>query len=162
MKLPANPVVSIGIRYKGGESMKRTAEITLTIIGVIINVLVSGGIALIAALFKNESFQEQVKNELENDPSVSVNETDLSMVLDTIGNGSWWVVIASLIGIVLGIIATVFLIGNKKPKPAGILLIIAAVVSVILSVGIDWLSGILFLIAGILSLVRKPKTIIEQ
>ncbi|MGV3464220.1 MAG: DUF4064 domain-containing protein [Heyndrickxia sp.] len=140
--------------------MKRTAEITLAIIGVIINALVGGSVLLIAAIFKNETFQEQVKTQLENDPSLST--IDPSAVLDAIGNGSWWVVIASLIGLVLGIIAAVFLKGNKKPKAAGILLIIAAVISVLLSAGIDWLSGILFLIAGILSLVRKPKAIIEE
>lgn len=141
--------------------MKRTAEITLTIIGVVINALVGGSVLLIASIFKNEAFQEQVKNELaKTDPSL--NTADPSMVLDAIGNGSWWVIIASLIGLVLGIIAAVYLKGNKNPKLAGILLIIAAVVSVLLSVGVDWLSGILFLIAGILSLARKPKKVIED
>ncbi|MBB2478995.1 DUF4064 domain-containing protein [Bacillus sp. APMAM] len=135
--------------------MKRTAEITLTIIGVIINALVGGSVLLIASLFKNETFQEQVKNELANDQKL--NTVDPSEVLNAIGNGSWWVVIASLIGLVLGIIAAFCLKGNNKPKLAGILLIIAAVVSVLLSVGVDWLPGILFLVAGILSLARKPK-----
>lgn len=161
MKLPANLIVSIGINTKGGKPMKRTAEITLTIIGVVINALVGGSVLLIASIFKNEAFQEQVKNELaKTDPSL--NTADPSMVLDAIGNGSWWVIIASLIGLVLGIIAAVYLKGNKNPKLAGILLIIAAVVSVLLSVGVDWLSGILFLIAGILSLARKPKKVIED
>lgn len=155
MKLWENLIVSIDINTKGGKLMKRTAEITLTIIGVIINALVGGSVLLIASLFKNETFQEQVKNELANDQKL--NTVDPSEVLNAIGNGSWWVVIASLIGLVLGIIAAVCLKGNNKPKLAGILLIIAAVVSVLLSVGVDWLPGILFLVAGILSLARKPK-----
>lgn len=140
--------------------MKRTAEITLTVIGVIIYAIVGGCVALLAALFNNESFQEQLKNGLANNPETDT--VDPSMILDTLGNGSWWVVIAALIGLVLGIIAAVSLKGNKNPKLAGILLIIAAVVSVLLSVGVNWLPGILFLVAGILSLARKPKKVIED
>ncbi|MBS4175279.1 DUF4064 domain-containing protein [Bacillus sp. FJAT-49736] len=140
--------------------MKRTAEITLSIIGVVISAFVGGAVALIGALFKNESFQEQIKNEMENDPDLGA--VDPSSVLNAVGNGSWWIVIASLVGIILGILAAVYLKGNKKPKLAGILLIIAAVISVIMTVGVNWLPGILFLIAGILSLARKPKKVIEE
>jgi hypothetical protein len=47
--------------------------------------------------------------------------------------------------------------GNKKPVLAGILFIAGAVLTAIISIGFGFVPAILYLIAGIVSLVRKPK-----
>lgn len=138
--------------------MKRTGEIVLTVIGIIINFIVGGFVTFLVLVLKNDTLQDEIEKEFAKDPDLST--LDPSTVLDAMGNGGWAIVIASLIGIILGIIAAINLKGNRKPKLAGILLIVGAVISGLLSIGVDWLPALLFLIAGIMSLVRKPKALI--
>ncbi|GGD01606.1 hypothetical protein GCM10007216_35400 [Thalassobacillus devorans] len=47
--------------------------------------------------------------------------------------------------------------GNKKPKLAGILLIVIAVMATIVTIGVAVVAGLFYIIAGVLSIVRKSK-----
>ncbi|MBT2813581.1 DUF4064 domain-containing protein [Staphylococcus coagulans] len=117
---------------------KRTAEKILTWVGIVLHaiwfVLIIGAIAI----FKNPEFQQQIEMTGQDASQLNnINPTSL---------------ITFLIPLVIALVA-VFLF--KKPILAGILLIIAAATGVFLSASL--ISGILWLIAGIMLLVRKPK-----
>ncbi|WP_257348451.1 DUF4064 domain-containing protein [Pseudalkalibacillus decolorationis] len=135
--------------------MKRTSEIVLTVIGMLINVIMALGVGAAIVIFQNESIQQELEREIANDPQL--NEVDPSMIFDIIGTFGWAVVIALAIGFILGLIATFGLKGNKKPKQAGILLIIGGIIVGIATIGSGFGPAILYLIAGIMALVRKPK-----
>ncbi|MBD8007003.1 DUF4064 domain-containing protein [Bacillus norwichensis] len=135
--------------------MKRTGEITLGIIGIILSALMSlGGILLIWANQSGE-IKTAMEDEFTSDPSLELNSGDVSMVLDAFGTFGWAIVVASIIGIILGLIGVISIKGNKKPKLAGSMFIIGAVLTGIISVGFGFLPAILYLIAGIMAFARK-------
>ncbi|GGH76829.1 putative Tic20 family protein [Pullulanibacillus pueri] len=126
--------------------MKRTGEFILSIIALIIN-----GLSLLGGL----SFKKLSTNTLEDQLQTSGTELSKQDIHDMVAAmnhlGSYLIILAS-ISIILAIIALVCLQGNKKPKLAGLFLIIAAVSSIITVVPF-----ILYLIAGILALIKRPK-----
>ncbi|MCH1625614.1 DUF4064 domain-containing protein [Fredinandcohnia quinoae] len=135
--------------------MKRTGEIILSIIGMCLYALISLlGFALIA-LNGNEDFTNEMENIAAEDPALS--GMDMGAIGDAVSAGGWYFIIVSLLSIVIGIVCLVLLKGNKHPKAAGIILIVVAVLSTLGTFFLAIISGILYLIAGILCLVRKPK-----
>src|SRR5699024_12488963 len=64
--------------------------------------------------------------------------------------------IVLLVSTILGIIAMYFFIGNKKPVAASVVVIIAAIIVTIGTALAGVVPGVLYLIAGIMGLVRRP------
>lgn len=138
--------------------MKRTGEIVLGVIGVIFY-----GVGAIFGIFmlvmkNNEMIQDQLR-EISQDPELA-GVMDFNALVNSLSAGGWTLIITSLIALILGIIAIVFIKGNKKPKAAGIIFIVTGVVIAIVTFGVAFFPGIFFLIAGIMCLARKPQTII--
>lgn len=145
--------------------MKRTVEIVLTIIGIVL----FGLPVLLSGIMLNAKDNPQIREEMEsfiNSPEVQmegeITSSDLGQMMDMMGSFAMFILIASLIAIGLGILAVIFLKGNKKPKAAGIILIITAVIMTFATVFIGLFGGVAYLIAGIVALVRKPKTPVEE
>ena len=143
--------------------MKRTGEKVLSIIANVLNVITIG--LLILLLFGSKMFMDMtmndpvLKSEFESQMSSSgltqAEMDDLVLYMDdfiSIISGVGWVfVVLGVIALVLGIIGTIKV--NKNAKLAGILFIISAVLSGIIS-----FQGILLIIAAIMCFIRKPKT----
>jgi len=143
--------------------MKRTGEKVLSIIATALNVL--SVVLLILMLFGSKMMMDTgmsdpvIQGEIENEMAasgLSAAEVDEALVmmediLFFISGIGWVFVILAVIAIVLGVIGAVKV--NKNAKLAGILFIIAAVLSGIIS-----LPGILLIIAAIMCFVRKTKT----
>ncbi|MBB6448367.1 hypothetical protein HNR44_000316 [Geomicrobium halophilum] len=137
--------------------MKRTGELVLGIIGVVIN-----SIAAIIGTFMTISLQvgfdqesDLIENELMNDPNIQAEEAEAVMgMMGMFAPMGWWIVAIHVIGLILGIIALVKLKNNGKA--AGILFLVAGGGMLILTLGFTLIQSILFIIAGIMCLVRKP------
>ncbi|SDE72537.1 Protein of unknown function [Bhargavaea beijingensis] len=137
---------------------KRTVERVLGIIGLVFNVL---GIILTVVmnsfmkmLTNDPQFQQEFEAEIWNDPTLT--ESDAQMIIDMMYMGmdwmvnfGWFFIAALVISSVLIIVALIQL--NKNVKLSGILFIIAGVLAGILS-----LTSILLYIAGTMCFVRKP------
>ncbi|ASN06759.1 DUF4064 domain-containing protein [Virgibacillus necropolis] len=143
--------------------MKRIGEVVLGVIGALFYAFLAaiGGVMVWA-----ESNRDQVegffKEAAAQDPTASISMTDINNVMDTVGSSGLILTIVSIVAIVLGIVSMIFIKGNKKPKAAGILFIVTSIVVAIVSFGTGIIAGIFYLIAGIMCLVRKPKTIIYE
>lgn len=142
--------------------MKRTAEIVLGIIGAL-------GFAFMAAIgafaIWMQNNRDLIEGELTTgtgDPATDFSTEEFEMAMDFLGTGGWLLLISAIVAIVLGIVAMVLLKGNKKPVVAGIIFIATAVIVSIVTTGVGILAGLFYLIAGILCLVRKPKTTLEM
>ncbi|MBM7583862.1 uncharacterized membrane protein YbaN (DUF454 family) [Bacillus pakistanensis] len=135
--------------------MKRTGEIVLAIIGVILSGLFAIGGLSFNALIDNPEFQEGMNQGINNDPTLT--QGDIDAVISIIESVGPFLLVVGLISVILGIIGAIAIKGNKKPVLAGIMFILAALVIGLGTIGIGFLPGILFLIAGIMSFVRKPK-----
>ncbi|WP_163102071.1 DUF4064 domain-containing protein [Peribacillus alkalitolerans] len=135
--------------------MKRTAEKVMSIIGIVINLFMIGMAVLVNVGLSDATVRNSIEQELNNDPAMANSGVDINMVMDLLGGIGWGFVIVVLISTVLSIIALAVM--KRKSKMAGILLIVSALIVGIGTVLLGWLPAILFLIAGIMCLVRKPK-----
>lgn len=140
--------------------MKRTAEVVLAIIGALGFAFTAAIGGMMIWLQNNRGVMEESFNEMAaENPDMGMG--DLDEMLNMLGTGGWFLTVASVVAIILGIVAMVLLKGNKKPVVAGIILIATAVIVSFVTGGVGVLAGIFYLIAGIMALVRKPKTVIE-
>ncbi|RWZ52365.1 DUF4064 domain-containing protein [Halobacillus fulvus] len=143
--------------------MKRTVEIVLTVIGILLYAfpIVVGWVFV--------AFQDnpQVREEF----IIAMNEAsggqeftnmDINQVWDMMGTFAMFILISSIVGVVLGILSIFFLSKNRRPKTAGIILILTAVVLTFATVGLGLFSGGLYLIAGIVALVRKTPRPVQE
>lgn len=143
--------------------MKRTGEKVLSIIATVLNVLsvgflilmLIGGQMLLDTGMNDPLFQSEVESQMyasglteaEMDEALLLMEDFLSFI----GGIGWLLVVLGVIAIVLGIIGAVKV--GKNAKLAGILFIIAAILSGIISI-----PSILLFIAAIMCFVRKPQS----
>lgn len=145
--------------------MKRTGEFVLGIIGIIIYAFFTMMGALLVWIQNNADKVKDMMTEVsENDPENAMSVEDLNESLDTlVDSGSGWVVFsAALITTIVGIVALVLLRGNKRPKPAGIILILFAVVSFFVLGQIAIIGAIPYIVVGIMCLVRKAPVPLDE
>lgn len=121
----------------------------------IIGLVVSGLMTLVGFFAMGDSFKRQLLEHQKADPKVA--PEDVMKVADLMGKAGGLLVIASIIGFVIGLIAVIIIYKNRKPLLAGLLFIGSAVVMTFISMFIALLPGCLFLIAGLLCLLRKPR-----
>lgn len=139
--------------------MKRTAEITLTSIGLALSSL-SALVLTFLMIFSNtgdfrEAFQDGFV-EGAGEEGVLTTSSEADIFLNFLLGFGWLVLVALIIGTILAIISIYFFSGNKKPVAASVMTILAAVIIGIGTIFTGFLPAILFLIAGIVGLVRKP------
>lgn len=138
--------------------MSRTGEMLLTFLGFIIYgfYAVVGG----ATVWMNKN-QDKVASMLENvdNSELDVSKEEFLGLIQDIGGSGWLVLFGAAIALIAGIVAIYFLRGNKNALAAGWTLILAAVISSIMTYFVVFIGGIVYVIAGIMSLVRKPKSI---
>ncbi|GAK03221.1 hypothetical protein JCM19037_1524 [Geomicrobium sp. JCM 19037] len=140
--------------------MKRTGEKVLGWIGVAVNflviVLTAMGTVVMSAAFGSDQLQAELEADLANDPAL--NSEDIDMMLSVFSMFSaigWFAVVVMVIGMILAIIGLIKINGNAKT--AGILLIVSGALMVILTLGGSIIQSVLFIIAGIMCLARKPQ-----
>ncbi|SHG08352.1 DUF4064 domain-containing protein [Ornithinibacillus halophilus] len=137
--------------------MKRTGEVILGIVGAVFySFLALMGVFAIW-LKNNPQFLEEALAEAPDDLGVSTSD-----IIEGIGSGGTFILIAAIIAVILGIVAMVLLKGNKQPKIAGIIFIATALVFAVVTFGAGIFAGLFYVIAGIMCFARKPKTIIEE
>lgn len=140
--------------------MKRTGEFVLGIIGVVLSFLIAiGGIIFIWAA-KSEELKSIFIEEAETQALLSIEE--INAMFDSLPTIGIMLLIAGGIGIVIGLIAVISIKGNRKPKLAGILFIVSAILIGIITVGTGFLPALLYLIAGIMCFARKPSADMKE
>ncbi|WP_342542877.1 DUF4064 domain-containing protein [Paenisporosarcina sp. FSL H8-0542] len=139
--------------------MSRAGEVTLGVIGTILNVilLIFATLTVVGASNANPDELKQMleKEVMLSDPSMTAE--DIAVFNDVVDVGlnvvsvvGWVIVVTLLISVILSILGVVKVSKNKSPKAAGILFIFAGLLS-----GILLLAPILFYIAAIMCFVRK-------
>lgn len=124
--------------------MKRTGEFVLSIIAGAVNLLaLFYGIRALAA---NPSVLKQQLSAAGN----NLSSQDINNVIRLFHTAGTFLIILSIISIILAVIALIFL-KRSRPKLGGWLLILSGAASLI-----EIVPGILYIIAGIMALVRKP------
>ncbi len=139
--------------------MKRTGEVTLSTIGLVLSFISTLIVAAILFFSNNQEFRnmfEEIFIEGSMEEGIAVNPGDVQMFLNFLLGLGWVAFTVLLISSILGAIALYFFIGNKKPVAGSVIVIIAAVVVTIGTAFAGIVPGVLYLIAGIMGLVRRP------
>ncbi|MFG6118875.1 MULTISPECIES: DUF4064 domain-containing protein [Thalassobacillus] len=137
--------------------MKRTAEIVVTSIGIALFGLIAGMLGIVLNAKDNPDFRNTLEGTIQQDPEANLEEVNIDQMIEGIADGAMVIIITAVIALLAGIWAIYMLKGNKKPKLAGILLIVIAVMATIVTIGVAVVAGLFYIIAGVLSIVRKPK-----
>lgn len=139
--------------------MKRTGEIVLIAIGLVLAVVTTFVGSILKSAETNQEIHDIMMQSL---ADIDASQAEINDVFQMINDVGPKIFIGSIILMVIGAISIVLLIGNKNPKVAGILLIAGTVIlGIYTQLGI-FLTGIFFLIAGIMALVRKKSEKIEE
>ncbi|WP_082386284.1 DUF4064 domain-containing protein [Rossellomorea vietnamensis] len=140
--------------------VKRTGEVIMGVIGIVLSALFSIiGIVLNMGMNSPE-VMSQIEEGMESDPNLQesgMTAGDMSAIMETAESMGSYLVILGIVASILGIIAVMTIVKNKKPVLSGIMFIIAALVIGLGTIGFGFIPGLLFLIAGIMAFVRKPK-----
>lgn len=145
--------------------MKRTAEIILTVIGIVLYGLPVIISAFLLNLKNNPEMVGEMERAMQNAPNsdqMQMGDVNMEQMMSFLGSFATIVLVAAILSIILGILSIVFLKGDKKPKAAGIILIVTAVVMTFGTIGFGLFGGVAYLIAGIVALVRKSNKPIEN
>lgn len=142
--------------------MKRTAEIVLGIIGALGYAFMAGIGAFMLWMKDNRDLIETELTTGTGDPSTDFSMEEFELMMDLLSAGGWILIASAVAAIVLGIVSMILLKGNKKPLIAGIIFIAVAIIVSVVTTGVGVIAGLFYLIAGIMALVRKPKTTLEM
>ncbi|MFL8936716.1 DUF4064 domain-containing protein [Rossellomorea oryzaecorticis] len=135
--------------------VKRTGEVVMGIIGIVLSALFS-----IIGIVTNMSIDdpmvmEEMEKMIESDPAITTQ--DSSFIIGIAESMGWYLILIGVIASILGLIAVLTIVKNRKPILSGIMFILAAIVIGVGTIGFGFIPGLLFLIAGIMAFVRKPK-----
>ncbi|WP_100330034.1 DUF4064 domain-containing protein [Bacillus xiapuensis] len=137
--------------------MKRTAEMILNVVGIIINIILIGVGAVIASMMNDQKTRQEFENLMAEDPQVAASGINVGEMVNLMEAIGWGFVAIVILSTVLSVIAAFALRRNRKPKLAGGLLIASALIVGLGTFLIGWLPALLFLIAGILCFVRRER-----
>lgn len=140
--------------------VKRTGEVIMGVIGIVLSALFSIiGIVLNMGMNSPE-VMSQIEEGMESDPNLQesgMTAGDMNSIMEAAQSMGSYLVILGIIASIIGIIAVFTIVKNRKPVLSGIMFIIAALVIGLGTIGFGFIPGLLFLIAGIMAFVRKPK-----
>ncbi|MBH9965160.1 Protein of unknown function [[Bacillus] enclensis] len=135
--------------------VKRTGEVVMGIIGIVLSALFS-----IIGIVTNMSIDDpmvmqEMEKMIESDPAITTQ--DSTFIIGIAESMGWYLILIGVIASILGLIAVLTIVKNRKPILSGIMFILAALVIGLGTIGFGFIPGLLFLIAGIMAFVRKPK-----
>lgn len=141
--------------------MSRTAEMLITLLGIMVYSFfaIIGG----ATVWMNKN-PDKVAEMLEdvNNEELDLSKDEFLFMLEDIGGSGWYVLIGTILAILAGAIAIYYLRGNKNNIIAGILLVLSAVLATFMTFLLAWPAAIIYLLAGIMALVRRPKQSLQN
>lgn len=139
--------------------VSRAGEKTLGIIGVVFNVLTIAllifAILGLGNIENDPEFRQMLEEQIVADPTIGdIGDTQalIDGLLTSFDVVAWTLVALLVLSTILALFAIARLGHNRKPKVAGVLFIVAGVFAGLMS-----LTSILFYIAAIMCLVRKPR-----
>jgi hypothetical protein len=133
-------------RQRGWRFLKRTGEITLAIIAAVLNILALISGARVVRIDSNALSVQLMAA----DTGKKLTNMEISQVIQFVHFIGGSLIVLSVISTLLAVAALIFLFLKKLPGLSGWLLIVAGVISLP-----EIFPGVLYLIGGIMNLVRK-------
>lgn len=141
--------------------MSRTAEMLITLLGIMVYSFFSIIAGATVWMNKNPDKVADMLADLNNE-EMDLTKDEFLFMLEDIGGSGWYVLIGTILAILAGVLAIYFLRGNKNNIIAGVLLILSAIIATFMSFFLAWPAALIYLLAGIMALVRRPKQNLEN
>ncbi|GIO22728.1 DUF4064 domain-containing protein [Oceanobacillus sp. J11TS1] len=139
------------------KEIKYTVSIILIVIGLLsFGVLAMNSYSMLDNLETDEEFKGYIEDTLENAGDKTRSAT-MEEQIDFFSNSVLFIITISVICVLLGMMAIIFLSKRKKVKLVGILLTVIAVLSTVLTLGLGVIASIAYLIAGVITLLKHRK-----
>ncbi|SNZ16962.1 Protein of unknown function [Terribacillus aidingensis] len=135
--------------------LRRTAEKVLATIGAVVFLYTAISTWIRVAAYDPEAARQEILDSGIDQPVDSGTIADMANVFGIL------VIAVALICAILGIVAAVKLKADSKQTGLGIMLIIVSLVGSIATLLAGFIGGMLYLIAGVLVLARRPAQPIE-
>src|SRR5699024_2022845 len=101
----------------------------------------------LSRIFNSDQVIRELETEME---AEGIGPEEMELAFNFLSSAGTYLVVVAIISLVVGIIATILLIGDKKPKAAGILLIISSIIVLLASLFLGFFAFLFYLIAGIM------------
>lgn len=134
--------------------MKRTVEKVLVWIGIILQFILIFFMAIVTPFLNDASVKNELADSIYNSNMYNqgASQMDASSLVNV---ASQIFLIALIIVVICTVLAIVFaLFINKIPKTVGVFFILLGIITVLT---LNWITAVLWLIAGIMLLAKKPK-----
>lgn len=137
--------------------LNRLLERIFAAVGVLISLFTAVAGFLMVNLKGNRELAEEV---YQSAPAQS--STTFEDFLESAERYGMLLAILSVLLVLAGIIAFILLKENSRPKPAGWILIIAALAAIFASRGTMIMAGIFYIVPGLMALLRKPPEVPKE
>ena len=151
-------IISVRNRFEGGTSLKRTAEKILTWVGILVQFVVIAASALALPFLNDASIKQKAIPLIvtaNNNPNIAqfTDQLSPSTLFDYMKQGALLVLAICVVCCIIAMISVTIM--GKFEKFTGILLILIALINVLT---INVVSSLLWLIAGIMLVLRRRNT----
>lgn len=136
--------------------MKRTGEKVLVWIGIILQFILIFFMAIVTPFLNDASVKNELADSIYNNNMYNQGTSQLD-AFSLVDVASQIFLLALIIVIICTVLAIAFaLFINKFPKVVGVFFILLGIITVLT---LNWITAVLWLIAGIMLLARKPKRV---
>ncbi|WP_163652315.1 DUF4064 domain-containing protein [Listeria sp. PSOL-1] len=150
--------------------IKRTGEVTLSVIGLILGLLLQLGMTIVSfAVVRITDTQSGLdsfnRNYIKGLQEANINQADVpsaSTVIDGVHTFAGLFLAVLIITFILGILGIIFITKNRKPVLAGVIFLILAILILFSTLFVGFIPALLFLIAAIMCWARKPRNSLDN
>ncbi len=140
--------------------INRKIEIFLVIMGMAVFFFFGITRATIINVHDDEAAMDLYEQYLEDEIAIEADDEDIATYdefVETLRTVGLIIIVITIITVIIGIVSVLLLKNDKRPKIAGILLLIVGIFIGFFQFFIALMASIFYIIAGLMALFRKPK-----
>lgn len=141
--------------------INRKIEIFLVIMGMAVFFFFGvTGATMINVHDDDEAAMDLYEQYLEDEIAIEADDEDIATYdefVETLRTAGLIIIVIAIITVIIGIVSVLLLKNDKRPKIAGILLLIVGIFIGFLQFFIALMASVFYIVSGLMALFRKPK-----
>lgn len=141
--------------------INRKIEIFLVIMGMAVFFFFGvTGATMINVHDDDEAAMDLYEQYLEDEIAIEADDEDIATYdefVETLRTAGMIIIVIAIITVIIGIVSVLLLKNDKRPKAAGILLLIVGIFIGFLQFFVALMASVFYIVSGLMALFRKPK-----
>ena len=146
--------------------INRKAEIFLIIMGMAVFFFFGvTGATMINVHDDDETAMELYEQYLDDEVAIEAGDEEIATYdefVETLRTAGMIIIVIAIITVIIGIVSVLLLKNDKRPKIAGILLLIVGIFIGFLQFFVALMASVFYIVSGLMALFRKPKISLED